>query len=91
VAKNSLRQIIRNWQKYEKTTFMLTSHDLSDVEALCELAILIDHGTKVFDGPLTALKGPLQSPRRIRVTTNDAHSGYFCLFFPVRSLWQSTW
>jgi ABC-2 type transport system ATP-binding protein len=72
VAKNSLRQIIRNWQKYEKTTFMLTSHDLSDVEALCERCILIDHGTKVFDGPLAALKGPLQNLRRIRVTTNDA-------------------
>lgn len=71
VAKNSLRQIIKNWQKHEKTTFMLTSHDLSDVEALCDRCILIDHGTKRFDGPLAALKGPLQHLRRIRVTTND--------------------
>ncbi len=71
VAKNSLRQIIKNWQKHEKTTFMLTSHDLSDVEALCDRCILIDHGTKRFDGPIAELRGPLQFLRRIRVTTND--------------------
>ncbi len=72
VAKNSLREIIKNWQKHEKTTLMLTSHDLSDVEALCDRCILIDHGSKRFDGPLNDMKGQLKNLRRIRVTTSDA-------------------
>lgn len=71
VAKNSLRQLIKDWQKHEQTTLMLTSHDLSDVEALCDRCILIDGGQKRYDGPLGELKGPLQHLRRIRVTTND--------------------
>lgn len=72
VAKNSLREIIKDWQKNEKTTLMLTSHDLSDVEALCDRCILIDQGTKRFDGPLQNMKGQLKNLRRIRVTTSNA-------------------
>ncbi|MGE0171256.1 MAG: ATP-binding cassette domain-containing protein [Oligoflexales bacterium] len=72
VAKNSLRDIIKKWQKTERTTLMLTSHDLSDVEALCDRCILIDNGTKKFDGPLPNLKGNLANLRRIRVTTSSA-------------------
>ena len=69
VVKNQLREQIRKWQKEEGTTLMLTSHDLSDVEALCDRCILIDQGRKQFDGSLPALKGDLSAIRRVRVTT----------------------
>lgn len=78
VAKNSLREIIKNWQRHEKTTLMLTSHDLSDVEALCDRCILIDHGTKRFDGALKDLRGDLQNLRRIRVTTSSSDKKVLC-------------
>ncbi len=73
IAKNSLRHILKNWQRQEKTTLMLTSHDLSDVEALCDRCILIDHGMKLFDGPLQNLKGNWANIRNIRVTTSDSN------------------
>ena len=72
VAKNRLRMLILKWQKEERTTLMLTSHDLSDVEALCERCILIDQGVKRFDGKLSALKGDLAWLRRIDVTSSIA-------------------
>lgn len=75
VAKNQLRELVRAWQKEEKTTLMLTSHDLSDVEALCDRCILIDHGVKRFDGPLGSLKGELSSVRRVQITTSQADKG----------------
>jgi ABC-2 type transport system ATP-binding protein len=68
VAKNKLRELIRQWQEFEGTTLMLTSHDLSDVEALCERCILIDQGAKQFDGKLRALKGDFSDLRRIHIT-----------------------
>ncbi len=71
IAKNSLRELILRWQKEEKSTLLLTSHDLSDVEALCDRSILIDHGVKKFDGPLSSLKGDLKDTRRIQITTLD--------------------
>ncbi len=71
IAKNSLRELIKRWQKEEKSTLLLTSHDLSDVEALCERSILIDHGEKKFDGRLESLKGSLSDLRRIQITVAD--------------------
>ncbi|MCB0361713.1 MAG: ATP-binding cassette domain-containing protein [Bdellovibrionales bacterium] len=72
VAKNRLRDLIKNWQRHEKTSLMLTSHDLSDVEALCHRCILIDKGSKRYDGPLKGIKGDLEHLRRIEITTSLA-------------------
>ncbi|MGZ6441720.1 MAG: ABC transporter ATP-binding protein [Pseudobdellovibrionaceae bacterium] len=77
VAKNRLRELIRVWQKEEKTTLLLTSHDLSDVEALCERCILIDHGQKQYDGALVGLKGDLSGVRRLQITVADNSKSYF--------------
>ncbi len=71
VAKNKLREVIKTWQKEEKATLLLTSHDLSDVEALCHRCILIDHGQKQYDGTLTGLKGDLSGVRRIQIISSD--------------------
>ncbi|WP_413290675.1 ATP-binding cassette domain-containing protein [Bdellovibrio sp. HCB337] len=73
VAKNKLRELIRQWQQEEKTTLLLTSHDLSDVEALCHRCILVDHGQKQFDGPLVGVKGDLQGVRRLQITVAESH------------------
>lgn len=77
VAKIRLRELIRVWQKEEKTTLLLTSHDLSDVEALCERCILIDHGQKQYDGALSGLKGDLSGVRRLQITVADNSQSYF--------------
>lgn len=71
VAKNKLREVIKSWQKEERATLLLTSHDLSDVEALCHRCILIDHGEKQYDGTLSGLKGDLAGVRRIQIITSD--------------------
>jgi len=71
IAKNHLRELILRWQKEEKSTLLLTSHDLSDIEVLCSRCILIDHGTKRFDGSVSALKGDLSDLRRVQITVPD--------------------
>ncbi len=77
IAKNRLRELILRWQKEERSTLLLTSHDLSDVEALCERCILIDHGQKQFDGRLMDLKGDLADIRRIQITVAHDHTPLF--------------
>ncbi len=72
IAKTKLRELIRRWQSEEKTTLLLTSHDLSDVEALCDRCILIDHGTKMFDGPIEDMKGQWRDIRRITIRAKSA-------------------
>jgi ABC-2 type transport system ATP-binding protein len=55
VSKGRLREFLRTLNAERGTTLMLTTHDLQDIEALCDRVIVIDHGTAVFDGPLPDL------------------------------------
>ena len=55
ISKGRLREFLRTLNTERGTTLMLTTHDLQDIEALCDRVIVIDHGTAVFDGPLDHL------------------------------------
>jgi ABC-2 type transport system ATP-binding protein len=57
VAKERVRQFIRAVNRERGTTIILTTHDLGDVEKLCERVIMIDSGRIVFDGALADLRG----------------------------------
>jgi len=65
ISKRSLRELLLRWQKEEKKTLLLTSHDMSDVEKLCQRSIVIYQGEKVFDGPLEKIYGEKSFVRRI--------------------------
>jgi ABC-2 type transport system ATP-binding protein len=56
VAKERIREFIKSINRERGTTIILTTHDLGDVEKLCERVIMIDHGRIMFDGALEALR-----------------------------------
>lgn len=56
VAKQHIRQHIRELNEREGTTVFLTSHDAGDVEQLCRRVIVINHGHAVFDDSVSALR-----------------------------------
>ena len=56
VVKENIRNAIRKINEEEGTTVILTTHDLADIEFLCERIMMIDRGKKVFDGSLSGLK-----------------------------------
>ncbi|RME25863.1 MAG: ATP-binding cassette domain-containing protein [Deltaproteobacteria bacterium] len=66
-VKRRIRDFIGLVNEEEGTTVLLTTHDLSDVEAACERVVLIDHGRVLFDGPTPALKDSLGGRRRMVV------------------------
>jgi len=55
IAKEAIRNFIRDTNG-QGTTFILTTHDLDDIESLAHRAIIINNGEKVFDDSLRALK-----------------------------------
>ncbi len=71
VSKGRLREFLRALNVERGTTLMLTTHDLQDIEALCDRVIVIDRGTAVFDGTLAGLHEHGGSTRTLVVDLVD--------------------
>ena len=52
VSQKTVREFLREYNTKQKTTILLTSHYMADIQALCERVIIIDHGKIFFDGRL---------------------------------------
>ncbi len=55
VSQKTVREFIRRHNAEQKTTIILTSHYMADIQELCERVIIIDHGKIFFDGKLSAI------------------------------------
>jgi ABC-2 type transport system ATP-binding protein len=53
VSQQTMRDFLRDYNARRKTTILLTSHYMADIQALCRRVIIIDHGKIFFDGPLS--------------------------------------
>ncbi len=52
VAQKNIREFIRDYNRRTKTTILLTSHYMNDIQALCERVVVINQGKKIYDGRL---------------------------------------
>ena len=66
LAKESIREFLKEVNRKFGTTILLTTHDLSDIEELCSRLMIIDRGRILFDGPLAHLKRMLWRQNQIR-------------------------
>jgi ABC-2 type transport system ATP-binding protein len=53
VSQKTVRNFLREHNARRKTTVLLTSHYMTDIQELCERVIIIDHGKLFFDGKLS--------------------------------------
>jgi ABC-2 type transport system ATP-binding protein len=56
VAKTSIRAFLKKINRELGTTIILTTHDLTEIEELCERIVIIDHGKLVYDGSLEQIR-----------------------------------
>lgn len=66
-VKYAVRKFIREINENYRTTIILTTHDLDDIEQLCNRVIIINKGLIIEDGPLGALMDRLAPTRTIIV------------------------
>jgi ABC-2 type transport system ATP-binding protein len=52
VSQKTVREFLRHHNATRKTTILLTSHYMADIQELCQRVIIIDHGKIFFDGQL---------------------------------------
>lgn len=67
VAKERIRQFITQINRERGVTVILTTHDLLDVEKLCDRVMMIDHGKLLFDGALAELQRRFGGERELEV------------------------
>lgn len=66
LTKKRVREFLREIQKEEGTTLILTSHDIDDIEAVCDRVIIINKGEKVYDDNIKTLTDKYQQNRYLR-------------------------
>ena len=65
--KAKIRELIKELNKRKKTTVILTTHDMGDVDALCERIVIIDHGRMIYDNDIDHLKTYFGSYRTLKL------------------------
>jgi ABC-2 type transport system ATP-binding protein len=71
VAKDRIREFLKEINRTEGTTILLTTHDLSDIEELSRRIIIIDKGHILFDGDLPAMKKRLAKYNQVKFFLKD--------------------
>lgn len=71
VSKEIVRDFIKKLNKEEKTTVILTTHDMNDIEALANRLILIGKGEILYDGSLKELKKKYGNYKSVIVNTKS--------------------
>ncbi len=72
VTKARLRDFLRDLNRENGTTILLTTHDMQDIEALSHRVVVIDHGRIMHDGNLEALKHRYGARKRLELTLREA-------------------
>ncbi|GAB4400105.1 MAG: ATP-binding cassette domain-containing protein [Anaerolineales bacterium] len=73
VAKERIREFILHINRTRGVTVILTTHDLSDVEKLCERVLIIDRGKLLYDGNLETLRLKFGGKRLLTVDLAESY------------------
>lgn len=68
VVKKRIREFLREINRRSGTTLVLTSHDIADIESLCERVIILNRGKIAYSGTLDALRSNYGRTRRLDIT-----------------------
>ena len=69
--KAKIRSVIKELNQERNTTIILTTHDLGDVEALCQRIIIIDKGKILYDGDIKRVNALFGAYRTLKLQIND--------------------
>ncbi len=67
LVKAKIRDFLKRINERYQTTILLTTHDIADIEALCERVIMLDEGNIIYDGKLKELKSKWGTKKRMYV------------------------
>jgi ABC-2 type transport system ATP-binding protein len=69
LAKRTILGFIKELNRTQRVTIMVTSHDMAELEQLAGRIVMIDSGRLAFDGPFERLRRELSDRRRLLIET----------------------
>jgi ABC-2 type transport system ATP-binding protein len=79
VAKQRIRDAIREMARLENVGVLLTSHDAGDLEAMCKRVIIINHGQIVYEDKVSNLKRKFLTSKLVEVRYAEVVSEAFAV------------
>jgi ABC-2 type transport system ATP-binding protein len=79
VAKQRIRDAIREMARLENVGVLLTSHDAGDLEAMCKRVIIINHGQIVYEDKVSNLKRKFLTSKLVEVRYAEVVSKAFAV------------
>ncbi len=76
IAKQKLRDIINKINREENTTIFLTSHDIWDVEEICDRVVVINYGRVIYDWNIKELKKNHIKTKIIKVKFEKSYDNF---------------
>ena len=67
LSQRKIREFIKYYNEQTKTTVILTSHYMNDIEALCKRMVLINRGQIMFDGDLSRVNDLFSAKKILRL------------------------
>ncbi len=77
IAKESIRKFIKENNKINNTTVILTTHDMNDIEELCDRIIIMDKGKIIYDGSIYSLRNQFKYSGFISVELDKEISDFY--------------
>lgn len=71
ISSQSVRSFLKEINRTTKTTLILTSHYMGDIEELCKRVVIINEGKKIYDGGLDALREKFAPEKKIEIFLNS--------------------
>lgn len=72
LSKQRLRDFLIAERAQNGTTLLLTTHDMGDIERLCDRVLVVDHGKLAYDGTLPGLSARVGAQRVLVLDLADA-------------------
>ena len=66
-SKFAVREFVKRLNREHEVTVILTTHDMDDIEALCDRIIVLGNGQILSDGSLSELRNSIAAERRIKL------------------------
>ena len=71
ITQKTVRKFLKNYRQDNNATILVTSHNMKDIEELCERVIIIDEGSIVFDNTLSELKKEYIEDKILKIEYSD--------------------